>query len=71
MPLTDSVERARTAAKGGSAVFGLIAFGLRLVLGVATLLEGHRLIAEAYAYLILFLFLATWLDARKIGVPSP
>ena len=53
VPKTDSVERARTAAKGGSAVFGLMAFALLLVLGVATLLDGHRLIAEDYAYLIL------------------
>jgi len=47
-PRTDSVESARQAAKGGSVVFGLIAFGQ--LPNLVAILAGHRVTAEDYLY---------------------
>jgi hypothetical protein len=47
-PRTDSVESARQAAKGGSVVFGLIAFGE--LPNLVAIFAGHRTTAKDYIY---------------------
>ena len=51
-------------------MLGPIAFALPLVLGVAALLERHRLIAEDYTYLILVALIGylAWRSYNRLTV---